>query len=119
MAQGLSLPVRAFRGRAALSSGSEKNDQVISLCILDGDNNNPFNDDVGLTAPIFKLDSASVRAQVELRIKTHFDRLYYANRIRLLKIEFTDVNQEGDLRVNVRYIDLETDEELEAVYKIA
>lgn len=117
--KGLSIPVRAFRGRVALAEGAEKNLQVVALCLADGDSSNPFATDVGLDPPVFTTGGAAVGV-VSRRIREHFSRFSREGRMRVENIEAARSKTiEGEVEIKVSYVDLETDEELEAVTKIA
>jgi hypothetical protein len=117
--QGLAIPVRASQGRAVISSGDRKNAEVIMLSMASGESTNPFNDDVGLEAPVLHADSAGNRALLTKRIREHFDRLEAADRCKLSSVDVRPADAGGDQAVHVDYIDIETDEELEAERKIA
>lgn len=116
--QGLAFPVRARNGRLVLVDGAEQVSKLILLSMMDGDSANPWNDDVGLDAPIFDVDTPGTRALVEQRIRDRFARLEADERARLVGISF-ETGTEGEVSIRVSYVDLETDAELEAVRRIA
>ena len=117
--RGLAYPVRCVNGRLALCEGAEQVGKLVLLSMMDGDSANPWNTDVGLNAPTFDLDSPATRAVVEQRIRERFARLEADERARLLSVTFENGEEAGEVAIRVAYVDLETDEELEAVRRIA
>jgi len=117
-ASGLALPVRGFRGRIVLSSGDVKVKEDVLLAVSDGESANPWNDDVGIVAPVFGLDSPATRALTLKRIRERFKKLETEDRAKLSSVDFKKTT-EGELEVRVSYVDLETDDELEATSRLS
>ena len=119
MAQGLAVPVRVGpRGGAALSKGDKENGKGILLAMGEGDNEHPWNGDVGLDAPLFSVQQEGVNALVESRIRQHFERLNRGDRAKLMRVEFASESP-GELAVGVKYLDIETDEEKTVLKTVA
>jgi hypothetical protein len=110
VASGLAIPIRTLNGRLTLQSGERQTGKVILLAMGDGDNENPFNDDVGIQYPVFDLNNPSTQAVVQREIEQHFARFEADLKARLVDIQFV-AEAEGELTVRIRYQDLETDEE--------
>jgi hypothetical protein len=114
---GLAIPVRAAQGRAVLESGERQLAKIISLALLDGDSDHPYGDDAGTDSPVFGLRTPALEALYRHRVEDHFARLEAGRRARLLSLDFPEAAA-GELRVAVRYVDLETDREGEVVQTI-
>jgi len=112
--RGLALPIVVVQGRARICDGEEQVAKLVLLSMLDGESANPFNGDVGLSAPVFSLDSGATRAKISRSITRNFARLQAGGRAKLLSISF-DTPKGDEAVVRVRYRDLETDEEREVV----
>lgn len=119
MAAGLSLPLRAVNGRAALDAGEDQLKKIIAMALSDCDNGNPFQEDsMGIDPTIvFSLNDVETQAFVRRRIIDKFKALEVDGRARLDLDGFSFDNsaEEGELVCTIRYINLETTaaEELE------
>ena len=110
MGSGIAIPVRGLNGRLVLQSGEKQTGKIILLAVGDGDNVNPWNNDVGIQYPVFDLGDPSTQAVVRREIEVHFARLEGALKARLTDLQFEETGP-GELTVKVLYQDLETDEE--------
>lgn len=108
MARGLAIPVRVHNGKAVLVDGAEQMRKIVALGMGDGENANPFNADAGLEVPLFAPDGTASRALVRRGIDRHFARWQADDRAQLDSVTFA--GNRGEVHVEVRYVDLETDE---------
>jgi len=110
MATGIAIPVRGLNGRLVLQSGERQTGKIILLAMGDGDNVNPWNNDVGIQYPTFDLADPATQAVVRREIEIHFARFEGELKARLNDLQFEET-AEGELTVRVLYQDLETDEQ--------
>lgn len=108
MASGLSIPMRVVRGRGVIDSGERQMAKLISLAMTEGESDNPFNDDAGIQVPVFDVNLPSTRALVRREIEHHFRRFEADERASLERIETSE--GDGEMIVDLWYIDMETDE---------
>lgn len=112
MATGLSLPLAAINGRAALETSDSK--QLLKIIMIecgDCENVNPFNNDVGLDGGVvFQINDAALQALVRARIASVFATKNKQGRARLVDGYpiFEQDSKAQDLICSVRYLDLET-----------
>lgn len=115
MDKGIAVPLRVTtRGGLATCTGAEENGKVILLAMLDGDNTNPWNRDVGLDPALFGLDTPGQRALLKRGIEKHFKRLQAANRVQLVGLDYLPGEQPQEVQVRASYVDLDTDQVHEA-----
>lgn len=115
MAAGLSLPIRAINGRAAIESGEAQLKKIIMLAIADCDSGNPYQE-LGIdTLIVFALDDQQVKAFARRRIVDAFKRMEAEGRAQLDGDAPTFSSKDGELTCQIKYINLETTaaEELE------
>ena len=113
---GLSIPVRAFQGRAVLEEGDREMAKVITLAVSDRESTNPWNGDAGIRVPLFNLNNSATRAILTREIQEHFTRWEGAERARLLDI--ATLGGGSELSVRISYQDMETDRENEVSLSI-
>lgn len=114
MTRGIAIPVRTRNGRLVMDEGERQTAKLIVLAVGDGDNENPFNFNVGVQYPLFDLADKTAQANVRRSIEAHFARFKAALKARLVSLSFDTGETSGEHKVTVRYQDLETDEEQEA-----
>lgn len=109
MATGLALPLRCVNGRAVRSTGEDQLKKIIMLSIADCDSGNPYQD-LGIDqALVFSLSDEQTKAYARRRIIDAFKRLEAEGRAELNGTpKFT--TREGELEVQIKYLNLETNE---------
>lgn len=118
MYTGIDVPVLGSRGRIATSTGAKENSKVILLSMASGESANPWNDDVGLDAPVFDQDSPDMEGRMQAAIESHFARLQAARRAKLIRVAFEPGDEDNGVHVRVRYMDMETDREQDLVKEV-
>lgn len=117
MAKGLAIPMRANpRGGFATVEGEANDQKIIHTALSDDDNENAFQQDIGLGQfMIFNVMDPGVRARIYQRLEQIFGRFQALARYKLLRssIEWTEDSVEQELTLQFRYVNLETDEEVE------
>lgn len=116
MATGLSIPVGVNnKGGANLSSGDENDRKIISLSLGDDDNENAFQQNIGLgVGSIFGVSDELLRSKILRRLNEVFRRFQAQKRfiIRSDTIKWIkDENQNQELTLEFRYVSIESDEE--------
>jgi hypothetical protein len=113
MANGFSMPLRAnASGGMAMATGEENNNKIIRIALADGDNDNAYQQNVTLDqALIFNLTDPAMRARAEGRIETIFAKFEADNRFKLLADTMEWSENSGEMKLNFRYLDLESDQE--------
>jgi hypothetical protein len=110
---GIKIPVQVDRtGRTAMISGDDLNRQLIAIALADDENENAFQQQIGLgEAMIFGGDTPTLRAQILRRLFTIFVDFEARKIFRLVKetIEWSKNVENGDLILSFYYIDLESD----------
>lgn len=108
--KGLDIPVRSEQGRAVVVDGTRKLANDVILACSPGFSTNPFARDVGLSASVFQSHAPAFRALLQTEVEAHFARLRNDDRGRLMGLRFAE-GDPGVLDLEVRYVDLETDDE--------
>ncbi len=116
MATGLKVPISVnANGGIALISGDENDAKIIALALGDGDNENAFMQDITMgNDMIFDINDPSIRANITMTLVRIFEEFEKQNRFKLLydTIEWTEtenVNEEGEIRLKFRYLNIESD----------
>ena len=116
MAKGIALPIRVNRrGGFQLSEGDEQADKIVRLALSSLDNDNAFQQDLGLgQAFIFAPRTPAFRSLVLARLDAIFAelearKLYSLDRT---SIRFSRGDVEGEEVLEMKYVNLNTDEEL-------
>jgi len=120
MARGFAVPVRVNRrGGAVLIQGTPYTDQTIRTGLTPNLSQNPFlrgdGVDVGVSErTIFKVNSSAAASTARRDVTRFFRRIRAAGIARLDPERGIETRAEGEeLIANVRYVDLEADEERE------
>lgn len=114
MAAGLKLPLGVdTKGRGALASKEEQNHKIISLALSDLDNENAFQQDIGIDADfLFGLPNATQKAVIRQRVISAFNRFEALELYKLVRTSIRfEGRAEGELTLVFNYINLESDEE--------
>jgi len=114
MTTGLALPVGVDKtGGAALVSGEDNDQKLIYTALSDCDNENAFQQDIGLGGDIvFDVNDSKIRARVLRKLIAIFDDFETNHKYKLLteSIEWEESTPEGVLVLKFKYLNLETDE---------
>lgn len=114
MAKGLALPVGVnVAGGARLIERDEQADKIIYTALSDNDNRNAFQQDIGLGGGmIFDIESPALRAKLLRRIVNIFRDFEQLLLFKLVidSIIFSSNSDTGDLDIEFKYINLESDE---------
>lgn len=114
MATGLRIPVGVHAGGgAALETGDPQNNKVIKLALGDTDNENAFQQDISMDAfMIFAVDGPEIQSRVIRRVRRIFEDFRRVDRFKLVEGSITlDKGDDGELILEFKYINLESDEE--------
>ena len=115
MAIGLKVPIGVnSSGGMARVSGDENNTKIIKLGLSDTDNENAFQQNLGIgTEMIFELNDERVTGLLEDKIDELFESFEVQKRFKLLDdtIEWSTNEAKQELFLKFRYMDLESDEE--------
>lgn len=113
MPTGLRMPVGVDgTGGAALASRDEQNHKIIKIALSDCDSENAFQD-IGLgNWMIFEIDAPEVQARALNFIRRIFRQFRAEQRYKLLErtIQFNKTT-EGELDLEFKYLDIESDQE--------
>ena len=114
MARGLKVPIGVdITGGAAWVDGEENDRKTIFTALGDCDSENAFQQGLGLgIGMIFDPSDETVRAKILRRLKSIFRVFEEADRYKLLTETISWSRKEGELTLEFRYLNLETDEEL-------
>lgn len=115
MPKGLKLPVGVdATGGLAIVESEEQNQNVIFSALSDCDNDNAFQQALGIGASmIFDLQDERVRARIINRVLDVFDSFEAQHRFKLRTetVRWTEDGENGELTLEFMYHDLESDEE--------
>jgi hypothetical protein len=113
MPSGISLPVRAnLGGGLSIASGNEQDRNVISLALASNDNENAFQQSIGLGQDmIFEINDPAARADKLAKLRRVFDRFERLKRFKLIEntIRWDDGAVDGESVLAFKYIALESD----------
>jgi len=117
--KGLSVPVRAdATGQLVFDDGEDQLKKIIMLNLADGTSDNPFQDLGVGTGSIFAVTDSRRVTYIRERINRLFARLKAEGRAQLASTpEFSVLAGSGELVVDVRYLNLET--EMDGELKLA
>jgi len=111
---GLKLPIGATKaGRVALVISEENDHKTISSALSDCDNDHAYQQNLGIPADvIFDISDPKMRARVLRRLMLISRRFETQRRYKVKKetIEWSS-NEEGQLTLKFRYLNLESDAE--------
>lgn len=116
MPRGLALPVRvAPWGGVATVSGDENDDKIIALALSSDDNENAFNQFIGLgDAMIFDISDPQIRGKIIGRIREIFRKFEIQKRYKLVEESvhwgLEEFEAQGDLSLSFKYFNIESDE---------
>jgi len=112
MARSLKIPLGVdASGGAAMVESDDLNTQLIMTALSDCDNENAFQQELGLGPEmIFDLSDPGARAKILRRVYQIFDNFEAQHRFRLLRETIRWETEDGDLSLHFTYHDLESDE---------
>ena len=114
MPTGLKLPVGVnSSGGASLVDGDENDNKIILLSLGSDDNENAFQQDIGLSQQmIFDVSDPAVRGRIINRLRQIFRTFEAQQRFRLFaaSIKWIEDSNEQELILEFKYLNLETDE---------
>lgn len=114
MPTGLAMPVGIGSGGGArLVTGDENDDKIIRLALSDDDNENAFQQSIGVgTAMVFDISDELLQATIMRRINEAFRKFEAQNRYKLQRstIEWSSGNDQ-ELVLSFKYVNLESDKE--------
>lgn len=114
MATGISFPVRVSpSGGLSFSSGSEQDENIITLALLDDDTDHAFHQGEGLGVDmVFDVNDPLARAGILGKLRAVFTRFERLKRFQLKEdtIVWKD-GEEGEQILEFKYISLESDDE--------
>jgi len=114
MPVGLAIPVTvSSTGGMRLVESDENNSKIIALALGSDENENAFQQDIGLgDFMVFALEDANIQGKILGRLRDIFKRFEAQKRFRLMTntIEWTTDPATQELTLQFRYLDLESDE---------
>lgn len=115
MPVGLRLPVGVSSyGGVSLVSSDENDNKIISLALGSDDNENAFNQDIGLGDDmVYAISDPHVRGKIMGRLKRIFRRFEAQKRYKLLPgtAKWSEDSAEQEIILEFKYLNLESDEE--------
>ena len=111
MATGLAVPIRPNSGGGFLTASGDENDRkIIKLSLGDDDNENAFQQDIGLgTEMVFDINDPVSRPRILSRLQAVFQRFEALKRYQLIQNTIRWTEGEGELILDFKYLNLETD----------
>ncbi|RLE21368.1 MAG: hypothetical protein DRJ65_16180 [Acidobacteria bacterium] len=111
MPKGLRMPVGVDEnGGAAMVEADDANKQVIMISLSDCDNENAFQQHLGLgSGMIFNINDFPLRAKILRKIDTIFRQFQTDKRFKILKETIEWGGSEGELQLEFKYHDIESD----------
>jgi hypothetical protein len=115
MAKGLKIPVGSdSTGGTAMVEKDKSNFQVIMTALSDCDSTHAFQQDLGLgSGMVFDVDDFTLRAQIRRRVEAIFKDFEREDRFKLLPETIEWSSGDGELTMEFKYLDLESDEVFE------
>lgn len=117
MPTGLAVPGRTNTSGGVLVSRTEEQDAaIIKLALGDDYSDNPFQQRIGLGVEhIFDINDVTIRPLILARIIPMFKRFEALKRFKLKQetLQWEDGEQEGELVLSFKYVNLEANEERE------
>jgi len=112
--KGLALPFRANEsGGVALVSGQDNDNKIITIALLDGENDNAFQQDLAGSQNIFDIGDTVTRELIIERVSRVFASLERQNRYKLVEESIVFTQEGGDAIMFLNYINLEAQEQRE------
>lgn len=113
MARGVQLPTQAVNGRWKMLSGDAYIEQLVRVALLGSESANPFQD-IGLDADvIFDINDGLLEGQISTKLERVFSIF---ERDQLARLDSYSLDHiDGDVVLNLSYINLETGARVEDV----
>lgn len=113
---GLKMPVGVNpSGGAALMEGDINDAKIIKMALSSDDNENAFQQDIGLGVDmIFGISDTVLQSQITRRVIRLFQNFQTQKRFKLLRntLKWTEDASQQELTLEFRYVNLESDEEV-------
>ncbi len=112
MAQGILVPLKPKYGRLKLLAGDDYIDMLVRIALGDNQSDNPFQD-IGFGGErfVFAVNDSLTEGEIRNRVLLAFESLERDQLARVAKRDITfERTVEGELRMNVTYTNLETQE---------
>lgn len=120
MPTGLAFPVYVNeQGGLSLVSGDSNDEKIITIALMDGENENAFQQDLALGQfMIFGIPDEDMQAKIVMKIVAIFTKFEEAKRFKLLAdtMKWSIDEGKGNLNLEFRYLNLESDEEKTYTY---
>lgn len=112
MPVGLAMPVGVGpNGGAKLAIGSDNDDKIIRLALLDDENENAFQQGIGLGIDmIFDINDVATKARIITKLRDIFRRFEAAKRYRLIEDTLAWKDKDGETVLTFKYYSLEADD---------
>ena len=114
MPTGLALPIGvSASGGVKLVDGDDNDKKIIALALGSDDNENAFQQDIGLGIDmIFGISDPGIRGRIINRLKAIFRNFQAQQRFSLFtaSIKFTEDSKTQELILEFKYLNLESDE---------
>lgn len=114
MPTGLQIPIGVSpTGSSSLATSDDNDKKIIGIALGADDNENAFQQAIGMgEAAIFDVDDPTMRARITQRLKQIFRRFESEKRYRLdlASVKWETEEDTGNVVLNFRYINLESDE---------
>ncbi len=115
MATGLKVPVGVNpSGGASLVHGDDNDNKIIKIALSNDDNENAFQQDVGLGEEmIFDISAPTSKSKIMVKVQRIFTKFQAEKRYKLLRntVKWTDDPENQEVNLEFRYLNLESDEE--------
>ena len=115
MPVGFRLPVGASNsGGMHLEDGDENDRKIIAIALGSDDNENAFQQDVGLgDFMVFAVDDPEIRGKIMNRIRRIFKRFEAQKRFKLFPstVRWLTDDESGEVTLEFKYLNIESDEE--------
>lgn len=112
MARGMRVPVGVnMMGGAAMVEGEDNDQKTIFVAMSNCDNDHAFQQDLGMDiGVVFQTVDSGARAKVLRRIRDIFRLFEEDDRYRLLNDSLSWSTKEGELVLEFKYLNIETDQ---------
>ena len=113
MATGLKIPVGVnAMGGVALLEGDDDAMQAIKIALTDCESENAFQQDLGLgSGMVFANNDSMLRARILNNLRSIFNQFQKEKRFKLLENTIKWKDAEGELTLEFRYLNMESDQE--------
>jgi hypothetical protein len=114
MTMGIKLPIKiAPSGGVSLVDSDDNDFKIISLALGSDDNENAFNQDIGLGIDlVYSVRSPHIRGKIIGGLRKIFAKFEAQKRYKLIPstIKWIEGPEDGELTLEIKYLNLESDE---------